>query len=70
MTVTDHVRKVIAALPPGSSLTITVEGLQSWLNGETGVTIFRASIVEALHVQARPQTPSGTETRPRAPSSR
>ncbi len=67
---TDARTKTIAALPPGSSLTITVEGLQSWLNGETGVTIFRASIVEALHVQARPQTPSGTETRPRAPSGR
>ena len=38
------------------------------LNGDTGVTIFRASIVEALRVQARPQTSSGTETRPRAPS--
>ncbi len=38
------------------------------LNGDTGVTIFRASIVEALRVQARPQTSSDTETRPRAPS--
>ncbi len=38
------------------------------LNGETGVTIFRASIVEALRVQARPQTSSDTETGPRAPS--
>ncbi len=37
-------------------------------NGETGVTIFRASIVGALRVQARPQTPSDTESRPRAPS--
>ena len=40
------------------------------LSGETGVTIFRASIVEGLHAGARPQTPSETGTRPQAPSDR
>ena len=37
-------------------------------SGETGVTIFRAAIVEALHAGARPQTASETGTRPQAPS--
>ena len=39
-------------------------------SGETGVTIFRAAIVEALHAGARPQTASETGTRPQAPSKR
>ena len=40
------------------------------LSGETGVTIFRASIVEQLRAEARTQTPSKAETRTRAPSRR
>ena len=39
-------------------------------SGETGVTIFRASIVELLHATAHPQTPSETGTRPQAPPGR
>ena len=40
------------------------------LSGETGVTIFRAAIVEEMSAAARRQTLSETGTRPRAPSSR
>ena len=40
------------------------------LSGETGVTIFRASIVEELQAGTRPQTPSETATRPQSSSER
>src|SRR5690349_14459758 len=39
MTVADRIRSIVATLPEGASVTLSVESLRGWLDGDDGLSL-------------------------------